>query len=390
MFNGLAMQSAFDSNLASQETLVTLASDTGGKAFLDTNDFQPAFAKMQEDTAMYYVLGYNSTNTLKDGKYRRIAVSLKRKDVKLTFRQGYYAEADFLHQTRETREQQLQEQLASDLPSTDLPVFLSTGYFRLADSRYFVPVSLVVPGSAIPFTRDSDQDKATVDIRGVVRDSRTKFPFGNIQDTVKYQISSSQDVKRKNVQYDAGFLLPPGSYTTKFVLRENQTGQIGSFEAEIVVPNLKDAPVKISSVIASSQKQPAKAKKDNPLFRNGTELVPSVTHVFSPDQHLYLYYEVYDPARPTDAEQTTKSAARILTNVTFFKGNVKAFETPLVEADQINAPDRKAAQVELDVPLSSLKPGFYTCQINVIDDAAGKFVFPRLAVLIRGASTEAK
>src|SRR5581483_9544152 len=212
MFNGLAMQSAFDSNFASQETLVTLAADTGGKAFLDTNDFQPAFTKVQEDTAMYYVLGYTSTNVSKDGKYRRIQVSVKRKDVKIDFRRGYYAEADFQHQTKETREQQLMDQLTSDLPSTDIPVYLSTGYFRLADTRYFVPVSLVVPATAIPFTRDSEQDKATVDIRGVVRDERTKFPFGSIQDTVKYAIST-EDVKRKNVQYDAGFLLPPGSYT---------------------------------------------------------------------------------------------------------------------------------------------------------------------------------
>jgi hypothetical protein len=105
--------------------------------------------------------------------------------------------------------------------------------------------------------------------------------------------------------------------------------------------------------------------------------------VFSNDQHLFLYFEVYDPAHPTEGEQTGKSAARILTNATFFKGNVKAFETPLVEADQVNAPDRKATAVELDVPLASLKPGFYTCQVNVIDDAAGKFVFPRLALLVR-------
>ena len=157
-----------------------------------------------------------------------------------------------------------------------------------------------------------------------------------------------------------------------------------------MVPNLKEAPVKISSVIASSQKQPAKAKKDNPLFRNGTELVPSVTHVFTPDQHLFLYYEVYDPAHPSDGEQPGKSGARILTNVTFFKGNVKAFETPLIETDQINTPDRKATAIELDVPLTSLKPGLYTCQVNVIDDAAGKFVFPRLAVLIRGTAGEGK
>ena len=65
------------------------------------------------------------------------------------------------------------------------------------------------------------------------------------------------------------------------------------------------------------------------------------------------------------------------------EGAVKAYETPLVEADQINIPDRKATAFELDVPLAELKPGFYTCQVNVIDDASGRFVFPRLALLVR-------
>jgi VWFA-related protein len=381
-YSGKAIQTQYDSTFASQETLVTLASDTGGRAFLDTNDFRPAFSRVQEDTAMYYVLAYRSSNTAKDGRFRRITVTVKRPDLKIDFRRGYYAEADFQHSTKESREQQLQEQIASDLPNTDLPVYLSSGYFRLSETRYFMPISLVVPGSAIPFTRASDEDRATLDILGVVSDSN-KRPFGTLRDTIKLGVNTSQDVKRKNVQYDSGFLLPPGKYHLKFVLRENQTGQIGSFETDTTVPNLKDAPVKVSTVIASNQKQPAKQKKDNPLVRGGSELIPSVTHVFSSGQHLYLYYEIYDPARSTEADVKEKSAIRVLTNATFFKGNTRTYETPLVRAEQMDVPDRRAATFELDIPLTTLKPGFYTCQVNVIDDAAGRFVFPRLALLVR-------
>jgi hypothetical protein len=67
----------------------------------------------------------------------------------------------------------------------------------------------------------------------------------------------------------------------------------------------------------------------------------------------------------------------------FYKNNVKAYETPLVQADELNVPDRKATAFELQVPLAQLKPGFYTCQINVVDDAAGKFAFPRVALMVR-------
>jgi VWFA-related protein len=382
VYSGRGVLSQYDTNFASRETLVTLATDTGGRAFLDTNDFAPAFTKVHEDTSFYYLLGYISTNSQKDGRYRRITVRLNRpdlKDAKLEFRKGYYAEADFQHSTKESREQQLQEQITSEVPTSDFPVYVSTGYFRMADNRYFVPVSVVVPGSQIPFTRASEQDRATLDLIAVMRDE-AKRPFGNIRDTVKLAVNTSQEVQRKNVQYDGAFLLPPGKYTVKFVVRENQTGRMGSFEAAVNVPDLKAAPVKISSVVLSNQKQPAK-QKNHPLVREGAEIVPNVTHVFSSGQHLYFYYEVYDPAKPADA--TDKAAARVLTNVAFYKGAVKAYETPLVEADQVNVPERKATAFELDVPLTELKPGFYTCQVNVVDDAAGKFVFPRVPLLVR-------
>jgi VWFA-related protein len=381
-YSGRGMLSQLDTNFASQETLVTLANDTGGKAFLDTNDFAPAFAKVQEDTSSYYLLGYVSNNPARDGRFRQITVRLNRvdlKDAKLEYRKGYYAASDFEHSTKESREQQLRDQLTSDIPASDFPLYVSAGYFRMAENRYFVPVSLVVPGSQIPFTRASEQDRATLDVIGVVRDE-VKRPFGQLRDTVKFNVNASQEIQRKNVQYDGGFLLPPGKYDFKFVVRENQTGRMGSFETSLVVPDLKAASVKVSSIVVSNQKQPAKAK-NNPLVQDGTEIVPNVTHVFSSNQHLFMYYEVYDPAKQSEAAD--KSGVRVLTNVALYRGTVKVYETSLVERDEINVPDRKATGFELDVSLAELKPGFYTCQVNVIDDAAGKFAFPRLALLVR-------
>ncbi|HTV09120.1 MAG TPA: hypothetical protein VMD97_08780, partial [Candidatus Aquilonibacter sp.] len=61
----------------------------------------------------------------------------------------------------------------------------------------------------------------------------------------------------------------------------------------------------------------------------------------------------------------------------------KVYETPLVKATAVNVEGRDAVSVELDVPLAGLKPGPYICQLNVIDDAAGSFAFPRFAVLVR-------
>lgn len=44
-----------------------------------------------------------------------------------------------------------------------------------------------------------------------------------------------------------------------------------------------------------------------------------------------------------------------------------------------------AIAFHLNVPLNSLTPGTYICQVNVIDDARGSFNFPRTAIVIRNA-----
>ena len=76
LFTGQGAARQFQQLSASQETLTTLAADTGGRAFTDTNDFGDAFKRVQRDLAAYYLLGYSSTNPAKDGKFRRIQVRL--------------------------------------------------------------------------------------------------------------------------------------------------------------------------------------------------------------------------------------------------------------------------------------------------------------------------
>jgi len=399
-YSGQSTLNALNSNFTTQETLVTLASDTGGRAFLDSNDFSKIFTGVQQDTSTYYVLGYHSTNTARDGRYRRIAVKSSLPGVKIDYRRGYYAPADYQHATKDDKERQLEEELASELPATDLPLYLGIAYFRLEGNKFFVPISLVVPGSQIPFVRSSDRDKATLDVIGMVLDNE-HHPLNRIRDTVKLAVSTTTEVQKKNVQYDTGMSLLSGKYHLKFVVRENQTGRMGSFETDIDVPDLKTQPLKMSSVVLANQIQTTKAKKStdlNPLVRDGSEIIPNITHVFSAAQHLLLYYEVYDPARPAiadakDAEsrrdKDDKNGIRLLTNVAFFQGKAKAYESSLVELTELNARERKAAVFQLDVSLTSLKPGFYTCQVNVIDDAGGHFLFPRLALLIRQESSAA-
>ena len=382
-FNGGALGNSMQANFATQEVMDTLSRDTGGKAFFDSNDFAPAFAQVERDTSAYYAIGFRSTNPLRDGRYRKLTIKINRPGVKLEYRPGYYAPADFKHSGHEDRERELEEQLASDLPATDMAVYMDAMYFKLDENRFFVPVSLIVPGSQIPFVKGGDKDKATLDIIGTVIDE-VKRPIGHARETVKLNLDPSLQARQKNIQYTTSFNLPPGKYQMKFVVRENQTGRMGSFEAEITLPDMKKAPLKMSSIVLASMRQPS--KKQDPLVRNGQEYVPNISHVFRQDQHLYLLFEIYAPAHekvPADAPKGTKAGISLLSSLELIQGTTKVYEAPLVQAKAINVDGRDAVAIELDVPLAGLKPGSYLCQLNVIDDAGGSFAFPRFAVLVK-------
>jgi VWFA-related protein len=375
LFSGRGVAQQYTQLSASQDTLGSLSSDTGGRAFLDTNDFAPAFARVQQDMSAYYLLGYATSNLTKDGRFRTIKVRVKRPNTKVEARGGYYADRDFQHTAHSDRETQLMEQMFSAVSATDLPVLVTTGFYRLAADRYFVPIDVAVPGSAIPIPAEKDKDKVVLDVLGFVRDEQDR-PLGRIRQTIQLPPGSTGTVASREVLYQSAVTLPPGRFSVKVVVRENTSGLTGSFEAPVMVPELKQAPLKVSSVLLSTQLQPAKETRDNPLIRNGEQLIPNLTHIVGKDQKMLFYYEVYDPS-------VTESEPDVRSSLAFYRGKVKVFETPIVERAQLDDPSRKAAVFQLEVPAGSLPPGFYTCQVNIIDSIAGRFAFPRLVFLLR-------
>jgi hypothetical protein len=74
--------------------LETLARDTGGRAFLDTNNLGTGLDQAQHDAASYYLVGYEPLETGKKGTYRAVRIVTTRPNVTLRYRHGYYAMSD--------------------------------------------------------------------------------------------------------------------------------------------------------------------------------------------------------------------------------------------------------------------------------------------------------
>ena len=267
-------------------------------------------------------LGYYTTNHAIDGKYRKITVKLNGDTTaKLEVRQGYYADKVWGKFTGAEKEKQLQEALASPDPKTDIPMALETDYFRISPTAYFVPVSVKIPGSRDRSGGEARRRRNRVRFHRQ-RDRRAQDAWwARCATIIKVKLDASEEERlaRRNFHYDAGFTLGPGRYRIQFLVRENESGKMGTFDARFVVPDLAadSMPLKTSSVIWSNQREALKAAVGaaertprreaaaNPLIIGDEKIVPNVTKCFRRGQNMYIAFDVYDAAPdPADCQQT--------------------------------------------------------------------------------------
>jgi VWFA-related protein len=389
---GTQMQSQRDSFNDSQETLSTLAADTGGKLFVDDNDLALGMEKARDDIGSYYIIGYYSTNIKMDGKYRRVEVKLS-KDIqaKIDYRSGYFGEKEFKKFTNTDKEDQLAQALMLGDPLTDLSLTAELDYFRLARDRYFVPFSVKIPGAEIALAKSKGNAQTEFDFIGQVRDEHDKM-VAAVRDGIKIKLSekTAAQLSSSPIAYDTGFTLPPGKYKFKFLARENETGKMGTYETKFTIPDLapNQTGLKTSSVIWSNQREAlndALASADNkkkliesdPLVQEGQKLIPSITHVFRKDQNIYVYLEVYDPGVDTDQNKPSVAAT-----LSFYRGKTKSFESQPVRLDAFALKRAQTLPIKLQAALSQLATGRYTCQVNIVDETGRKFGFARTEIVV--------
>ncbi len=397
IYNGSAYNSQRSGVNASQDTLNSLAADTGGKMFVDNNNIAAGIQGVQKAMSSYYLLGYYSSDVKEDGKYRKITYKLNSRiaGAKLEGREGYYADKNWQAMNGEDKEYQLTQALGSGDPVTDIPMVLQVDYFRVSPTAYFVPVSIRVPGSAVAIAQKGGAAKTQLDFAGQVQDE-THAAVGNVRDNVPVTLdgANAERATKGTYQYDAGFTLQPGAYHLKFVVRENISGKMGTFEGKLVVPDLSADThgLKLSSIILSNQRNPVasavgtaeRASRQtlaaNPLVVGNEKVIPNVTKVFRRSQTLYVNFDVYD-AQP---DPTDTKARRVKVSMSLFnKNGVKAFEVGPIDATQLAVTRPEAVPVQFAVPLKDIPAGEYTSQISAVDEVGRKFAFPRARLVIR-------
>ncbi len=375
IFSGAQQRQTRDRVNDQQETLFTLAENTGGRALLDSNDLTLGIKNAQKDVESYYTLAYYSSNNAKDGRFRKIRVELAgRREGKLEYRPGYYADKIWTQFDSSDKEKQLSEAMNLGNPVTELPLAVELLYFRLDKGRYFVPMAVKIPGSKVGVK----SGKTDLDFIGTVKDAKGRT-VATLRDAIKVKLppGAAEKLAQRSLLYDAGFQLTPGEYRVKVLARENQEGKLGTFEAKFTVPDLdQNGAAAVSSLVLGTGREtlaalvgkagkPKKSGDLNPLITDGRKLAPSVTHVFRRPQTMTVFSELY--------------AAGAMARVSLLRGRQQIWQS---EPMRPAAGRAGAFPVETAVRLGRLQPGEYVCQLTVVDPVAQRFEVRRVPVTI--------
>jgi VWFA-related protein len=383
MFTGASVFHQMDSRQDSRDTLATLSSDTGGRAFFDLGELSEAFPKIQQENGGYYLLGYYlGANVKRDGRWRSVRVKVNAPGAHVRYRNGYYAPRDFQHLQKEDRQTQLADAMGSDHPVVELPIAVETSMFRLSDAQTYVPIAAKISASALDWAEKHGRKEAAFDFAAQVRAYPNGRSVAELQDTIQVLLDPArfQQINQSSLVYQGGVVLSPGRYHLKFLTRENESGRIGTFEQDLLVSQASPDHITLSSVLLSSQLVPVEKSQEvqtrtqgarvkiaaTPLEMSGEKIVPSVTRYFSQGQTLYVFFQAYYPEKSANKEKFDPDILRAA--LIFFRNGVQVNATPLLTPVQVDSKSRTAS-FRISLPLTKLPAGRYTAQAVVI--AAG-------------------
>jgi VWFA-related protein len=342
MFSGAAMMRQRSNLSSSQETLTTLSHDTGGRAFADSNDLSLAIKQVQNDTNIYYVLGYLSSNPKQDGKYRKIRVEANRPDVRVEHRPGYFAAKAFNQLTQQERDLHLQQAMSVDRPFADVPVILEIDFFRKDNNTTLVPISIELAGSGLKFEEKGANQEARFEFVAQVSDPKGRVT-GVARDAVQVRLPAerAEKIKSGGIMYATGFQLRPGDYKLKFLVRDNGSGKFGGFEQPLSVPALDLKKLDTSSIVLGNQLMNPRGDTGSgvahqgmmrrfqemgigydPLVVGNRKVMPSIGNIFLNRQTVYVFFQVYGAAADPQSDKPS-----IETYLMLLKENTKIIES---------------------------------------------------------------
>ena len=247
----------------SQAGLRALAEQTGGFAVINNNNLGKGIERIMNDQTSYYVLGYQpSSESFDVGKVRfnKMTVKVLRPDVRVRYRTGFFnvTDEDSKPPVKSPR-QQIYAALTSPFNSSDIDLRLTSLLADDAKTGVFMRSLLYVNGANLKFTEEPNGwHKASFDIVAMIfGENGTIVDEVSRTETIKARAETLQEIIAKG--FVSTITVPikkPGAYQMRVVMRDTDSGRVGSASQFVEVPNLKKNRLTLSGILLQRLQKP--------------------------------------------------------------------------------------------------------------------------------------
>jgi VWFA-related protein len=383
----------FDETQTGQGTLFLMAHDTGGTLYKNMNDLNKALDDILQSASKYYVISYYPKEIGKKGKFRKIKVQVNRPDLKVVTRKGYYEDKPYKEYSPFEKKVRLAEYITQDITQNDIEFEALVTAFPGEQTIYRVPVFLQFPGKQ--FLEKKGKKLSKLEIFGYLIDDSGHFKdffSSNIAIDVK---KSQKRLQSHGIKYFDMFSATPGKHKVKLIVRDSETGEIGSKIYTIDVPDLKSKELAITAPLFIDDDMdwllsrgydplnPEGRRKGLPVsypFSIGNrEFIPAVIPELSSNRPAQFCLEVYNLMLHPEAKvpQTTMNFEII---------DAGGKSEKIQQIYLVNKPIQKedgCFELMFNCMVGEKPPGAYQFKTIIIDNLAKKQVESSIPVIIK-------
>ncbi|HKG46223.1 MAG TPA: VWA domain-containing protein [Pyrinomonadaceae bacterium] len=350
------------------DILYRISGDTGGKFLKGNNDIGLGLERINQEIQARYTIAYRSTNQTFDGTFRKVKIEVRRPDVQIMSRSGYYAIAPEEIVLLSPADKKLLAGFAAAEANPGLPLFVSLSQFRTREGLYTVPLAIEVPPSAVKFERKGDKHSMQLEVLGVLKatPARVLSRLGGNFD-VNLSAADYSQIVSNNIFYRQDLQLTPGDYTLDLIVRDKQSGKIAARREHFVLPEpdaeFATTPVVLSRYVEPASQLPPDTADFPDVFVHRKQLIrPSPGRQLKTSDNLIMFLAVYNAA---NSPETGKPLVRV--TVRLMKDGqpaTKFFDYVLTDVQQQPVPHLTFAEY---LRLANLTPGRYQAVIETKD-----------------------
>ena len=368
---------------ASQDALNALAGDTGGRALRNQNYFDKWVNKVLEETSNYYLLAWRPFNEGQTtSNFKNISARvIDHPEFTVRLPKGFLRtnpvpvpKPTATVQVPAQPHQELQQALTALYPKHEIPLSLSAVFLDTPDHGPVLTASVRVANDGLAYEGVEGKQVAAVDVVGVVVNDKGK-PAGTFQTQLKINSSGSNNPAQEDSAtiYNYRVPLTPGLYQVRIATRDNKSGQVGSAQQWIEIPDLSLHRLSLSSLLLGLQNVGGTkaGAAETPQVQFSTD------HRFARNSHLRFLTFIYNAALGLDG----KSSPNLWLQARLLRGGQIVKTTPM-KSVPVASQDFLRIPFGGEITLDSIPPGQYILEITVDDQIAKAIVSQQTKIMV--------